>query len=374
MQSVALSWLVYRLTGSSASLGLVGFAGQIPVFVFALFGGAVADRVNKRRILLATQTVSLLQALALALLAFSGRAEVWQLAALALLLGLVTAMDHPTRLSFLVELVGKEDLHTAIGLNSSMFHCARMLGPALAGGLLAMVGEGWCFLLNATSYVAVIGALLALRVAPEHKPAKGGEFFKSIAEGVRFAWRAREIRALLALTAVCGLLGMSYSTLMPVFAAKVYGCGPRGYGLLMASGGAGSMAGALVLAMRPGSEGLWRWRYWSGLGFGASLCAFAAAPVVWVAAALVCLVGFFMLLLAASTNTLLQLGAPDALRGRVMSLFSMLFLGMAPFGALVSGLLAERAGAPLTVGLSGGLCLIAAFFFGRRPKRDAGPE
>jgi MFS family permease len=371
MQSVALSWMVYRVTGSSASLGLVGFAGQIPIFFFALFGGAVADRLSKRQVLLATQTVSMLQAGALTVLAFRGDAQLWQLVALALVLGLANAIDHPTRLAFLVELVGKEDLHNAIGLNSSMFHCARMLGPALAGALLALVGEAWCFLINALSYVAVIGALLCMRLAPRTETATQGMFLKSILDGVDFACRSRELRALLIMTAVCGLFGTCYLTLMPVFAAKIYACGPRGFGFLMASTGAGSLVGALALAMRPAAEGLWRWRFWSGVGLGASLLAFALAPAIWIGAPLAALTGLFMLLLAVTSHTLMQFATSDALRGRVMALYSMLFLGMAPFGALAAGALAERVGAPWTVALSGAVCLIAALLFGRRPRAGA---
>lgn len=372
MQSVALSWLVFRVTGSSASLGLVSFAGQIPIFFFALFGGAVADRVSKRRVLLATQTVSMLQAGALTLLAFRGDAQVWQLVVLSLVLGLANAIDHPTRLAFLVDLVGKEDLHNAIGLNSSMFHCARMLGPALAGALLALVGEAWCFLLNALSYVAVLIALLAMRLSAPPMRTTQGMFLRSILDGVDFACRSRELRVLLVMTAVCGLFGTSYLTLMPVFAAKIFGCGPRGFGLLVASAGAGSLVGALALAMRPEAEGLWRWRFWSGIGLGASLCGFALTPVLWIGAPLAALSGLFMLILAVTSHTLMQFATPDALRGRVMALYSMLFLGMAPFGSLASGFLAEHGGAPMTVILCGAICLLASLFFGRRPKSENG--
>jgi MFS family permease len=366
MQQTAQSWLVYRLTGSSLSLGLVGFAGQFPVFLLAIFGGVMADRMNRRSVLVGTQAASLLQAALLAWLTLAGHIQVWQVMVLASFLGVVNAVDIPTRQSFIVELVGKEDLHNAIALNSSMFNSARILGPSVAGVLLAAVGEGWCFGLNALSFLAVIVCLLRMGVPARPAPEKRGSIMEHLREGFGYAWRTREVRTILLLLAVSSVIGMSYVVLMPVFAEEVLHSGPRGLGLLMAATGCGSLCGALLLAARAESRGIGRFAYFGMLCFGASLVLFAQSRFFWLSALLLVPVGFSMIVSMAAANTMLQTLCPDELRGRVMALYSMVFMGMAPFGALLSGSLAHLIGAPATVTAGGVACILVLGIFGRR--------
>jgi len=358
MQSVAVSWLVYRLTGSSLALGVVGFVSYLPVFVFGLWGGYVADRGNKRAILVVTQAAAMVQALALAALDFSGTATVWQVGGLAMVLGIINAVDMPTRQSFVVEMVGKDDLHNAIALNSSMFNSARVLGPALAGVLVAAVGEGWCFLGNGLSYLAVIAGLLLMRLPPAPKRAGRGRMMSHVAEGLVYAWRDRPMRAILAGLCITSLFGASYMVLMPIFVDAVLGMGARGLGFIMAATGVGSVAAALLLAIKQESRGLGRLRVLAGLGFGLALVAFAFSRAFWLSLLLAPVLGFCLILFFAAANTLLQLRSPDAMRGRVMALYSITLVGMAPFGSLFAGSVSSLLGAPLTVGLAGGICLV----------------
>ena len=366
MQQVAQSWLVYRLTGSSLSLGLVGFAGQFPVFALSIFGGVMADRLHRRNVLVATQAAALVQAAMLAWLTLSGQVQVWHVMVLAVLLGIVNAVDMPTRQSFVVDLVGKKDLHNAIALNSSMFNAARILGPSLAGVLLAAVGEGWCFGLNALSYLAVIGCLLRMGVPRRPAPERNASVLEHLREGFSYAWNTREVRTILLLLGVASVIGMAYVVLMPVFAEEILHSGPRGLGLLMAATGCGSLAGALLLAMRREGHGIGRFTYFGILGMGAGLVLFALSSAFWLSALLLVPVGFCMIVGMASANTLLQLTCPDHLRGRVMALFSMMFMGMAPFGALLAGVLAHGLGARATVVLSGATLLLVVGLGGRR--------
>ena len=365
MQNVAQAWLVYRLTGSSAALGLVTFMGQVPVFALALFGGDWADRADRRAILVLTQTAAMVLALVLAALCLTGTVQVWHIVVLATLLGASMAVDMPTRQSFVTDLVGKEDLPNAIGLNSSMFNLARVLGPTAAGLVLAAVGEGWCFLLNGLSYLAVLAGLLAMRVEPRPAPPARTHILTRLREGLEYAWRTRDIRQVLALIAVGSVFGSSYLVLMPVFAKEVLDSGAAGFSLLMTATGVGSLAGALTLSLRRDGSGLWRVRFLAALAYGAALMCFALSRSFWLSAALLFPVGCCMILLMAASNTLLQTIAPDALRGRVMALFAMMFLGMAPFGALLAGFLAESIGARWTVGLCGAACLLGGLLLGR---------
>lgn len=358
MQQVAQSWLVYRLTGSSLSLGLVGFAGQFPVFLLAIFGGILADRHDRRSILVGTQTASLAQASILAALTFSGHIQLWQVMALACVLGVVNAVDIPTRQSFIVELVGKQDLHNAIALNSSMFNAARILGPSVAGALLAVLGEGWCFSLNALSFLAVIACLMRMRTPPRKAVRPESGVLEHLREGFGYAWKTREVRTVLLLIASLSLIGMSYVVLMPVFAEEILHSGPHGFGLLMAAAGVGSLAAALLLALRSTSQGIGRIAYWGMLGFGVCLALFANSPALWLSILLLIPTGFCMIISMASANTMLQMLCPDHLRGRVMALYSMMFMGMAPFGALISGSLAHWLGARASVSIAGAACVV----------------
>ena len=344
MQSVAQSWLVYRLTGSALLLGSVGFASQIPVFLFAPLGGITADRFNRRYIVICTQIASMVLALVLAALTLLHKVQVWHVFVLAALLGVVNAFDIPGRQSFLVEMVGKEDLMNAIALNSSMFNGARVIGPAIAGILVAKIGEGWCFFANAVSYIAVIIGLLLMKV---HSPVRAAMAspLEHIMEGFRFVNRTAPIRALLLLLGLVSLVGMPYVVLMPIFADQILHGGARGLGILMGATGVGALLGALTLAFREGVKGLGRWVAWCCAGFGASLIVFALSHSFWLSVLLLLPVGYSMMLQMASSNTLIQVMVPDALRGRVMAVYSMMFMGMAPIGALLGGALAEHLGA-----------------------------
>jgi len=368
MQNVAQSWLVYRLTGSALLLGSVGFAGQIPVFLFAPLGGIAADRHNRQHIVIATQIASLILAFILAALTLFHKVQVWHVFLLAALLGVVNAFDIPGRQSFLVDMVGREDLMNAIALNSSMFNGARIIGPAIAGILVSKIGEGWCFFANGASYIAVIIGLLLMRV---HSPARVTSVspFDHMMEGFRFVNQTAPIRALLLLLGLVSLVGMPYVVLMPIFADQILHGGARGLGILMGATGVGALFGALTLAFREGVKGLGRWVAWCCAGFGASLVVFAASHTFWVSVILLLPVGYCMMLQMACSNTLIQVMVPDALRGRVMAVYSMMFMGMAPIGALLGGALAESLGAPRTVEIGGMACLVgAAWFANHLPK------
>jgi MFS family permease len=362
MQSVAQSWLVYRLTHSPLLLGSVGFASQIPVFLFSPLGGIAADRLDRRKIVIGTQIASMLLAFFLAVLTLSDKVQVWHVFVLASLLGVVNAFDIPGRQSFLVEMVGKEDLMNAIALNSSMFNGARVIGPAIAGILVARIGEGWCFFGNAVSYIAVIIGLLLMHVQSPVRAAMASPL-EHILEGFRFVNRTVPVRSLLLLLGVVSLVGMPYVVLMPIFADQILHGGARGLGILMGATGVGALLGALTLAFREGVKGLGRWVAWCCAGFGLSLMIFALSHRFWVSVILLLPVGYSMMLQMACSNTLIQVMVPDELRGRVMAVYSMMFMGMAPIGALLGGASAERLGAPLTVGIGGVACLAGAGWF-----------
>ena len=351
MQTIAEAWLVYRLTGSSLLLGTAGFCSQFPVFLVAPLGGIVADRHNRQRVVIGTQIASMILALLLAILTLTGLVRVWHVFTLAALLGVVNAFDIPARQSFLVDMVGKEDLMNAIALNSSMFNAARIVGPAVAGILVAKIGEGWCFFANGVSYIAVIIGLLMIRVQRPAQLASAASPMAHIMEVFRFVRHTRPVLAILLLLGLVSLVAMPYSVLMPIFADRVLHGGARGLGILMGATGAGALLGALTLASRSGVRGLGKWVAVSCGGFGLFLALFAFSRVFWLSAALLLPVGFCMMLQMSSCNTLIQAMSPDQLRGRVMAVYSMMFMGLAPFGALFGGALADRMGAPRTVAM-----------------------
>jgi MFS family permease len=365
MQSVAQSWLVYRITGSSLLLGSVGFASQFPVLLAAPLGGIVADRYNRRNVVIGTQIASMTLAFILAALTLTNKITITEIFVLAALLGVVNAFDVPGRQSFLVEMVGREDLINAIALNSSMFNGARILGPAIAGILVARIGEGWCFFANAVSYIAVIVGLFLMRV-PRRIERPTGSPVTHVIEGFRFIRSTEPIRALLLLLGLVSLVAMPYTVLMPVFADRILHGGARGLGILMGATGVGALLGALTLAARTGVHGLGRWVTLACAGFSITLMAFALSRSFWLSAALLVPVGFCMMLEMSSSNTLIQAMVPDQLRGRVMAVYSMMLMGMAPFGALLGGALADRLGAPLTVMMGAVACLGGALIFGLR--------
>ena len=364
MQTTAQAWLVYRMTNSALLLGSVGFASQIPVFLVAPIGGITADRRNRQRLVIATQTASMILAGILAWLTLTGRVQVWHIFVLAALLGVVNAFDIPGRQSFLVDMVGKEDLMNAIALNSSMFNGARVIGPAIAGILVARIGEGWCFAANAISYIAVIVGLLLMKVLSPPRASKQSPI-EDIIEGFRWVNHTKVIRALLLLIGLVSLVGMPYTVLMPVFADKVLHGGARELGILMGATGVGALFGALTLAAKTGVTGLGRWVAITCATLGISLFLFSFSTSFWLSAALLLPAGYSMMLQMACSNTLIQTMVPDQLRGRVMSLYSMMFMGMAPFGAFFGGALAHRIGAPITVASGGVACVIGAIWFGR---------
>jgi len=363
MQNIAQAWLVYRMTGSSLLLGSVGFAGQIPVFLAAPIGGIVADRHNRKHVVIATQVSSMVLALVLATLTLTGTVRVWHIFVLASLLGVVNGFDIPGRQSFLVDMVGKEDLMNAIALNSSMFNGARIIGPAIAGILVSKIGEGWCFFANGISYIAVIIGLYMMKVHRHINPPAGSPV-EHIIEGWRFAQHTAPIRALLLLLGLVSLVAMPYSVLMPVFDDKILHGGPGGLGILMGATGVGALLGALALATRSHVRGLGRWVAIACGGFGASLILFSLSRNFWLSTALLLPVGFCMMLQMSASNTLIQAMVPDHLRGRVMALYTMMFMGMAPFGSLFAGAVADRLGAPFTVSIGAVACIGGAALFG----------
>jgi MFS family permease len=365
MQNVAQAWLVYKLTGSSLLLGSVGFASQFPVFLAAPLGGIVADRYNRQRVVIGTQTASMILAFFLAAFTLTNRITVSEIFILAALLGIVNAFDIPGRQAFLVEMVGKEDLINAIALNSSMFNGARIIGPAIAGILVAKIGEGWCFFANGASYIAVIIGLFMMRV-DQRPEVPAGSPLEHILEGFRFVRSTAPIRALLLLLGLVSLVAMPYTVLMPIFADRILHGGARGLGILMGATGVGALLGALTLATRTGVHGLGRWVTVSCAGFAVSLVAFALSKNFWLSTALLLPVGFCMMLQMSSSNTLIQAMVPDHLRGRVMAVYSMMFMGMAPFGALFGGALADRMGAPISVIIGAVAALGGAVIFGLR--------
>jgi len=366
MQSVAQAWLVYRLTGSSLLLGSVSFASQFPVFLFAPIGGTFADRHNRHRIVVATQTASMLLAFVLAWLTLSARVQVWHIFVLAALLGMVNAFDIPARQAFLVDMVGKEDMMNAIALNSSMFNGARIIGPAIAGVVVARIGEGWCFFANAVSYVAVILGLLLMRLRPQEAAARTASTLDNIIEGFQWVRRTAPIKAMLWLLGLVSLVGMPYAVLMPIFADQILHSGARGLGLLMGATGIGALLGALTLALKEGLRGLGKWVAVCSVGFGASLILFAASRHFWLSAAFLVPVGFTFMVQMAASNTLIQSMVPDQLRGRVMAVYSMMFMGMAPVGAFLAGAMAQHLGAPLTLAIGGAACIAGSSIFAAR--------
>jgi MFS family permease len=365
MDQVAESWLVYRLTGSALLLGTVAFAAQIPVFLLAPIGGALADRYDRRRILVGTQSSMMALTFVLAWLTLSHRVQIWHVVTLAALTGIVNAFDLPARQAFVVDMVSRTDLVNAIALNSSMFNGARIIGPALAGIVVAAIGEGWCFFANGISFIAVIAGLLMMRMERPRQALEGSPV-ENIIEGFRFVAGTGPVRALMSLLGLVSFTAMPYAVLMPVFAAQILHGGARALGLLMGCSGAGALVGALTLAMRKTLKGLSVWVAVSCAGFGTALLLFSFSRSMWLSCALLVPAGFCMMIQMASSNTLIQSMVPDRLRGRVMSVYAMTFMGMAPLGALLAGSLAHNLGAPWTVAIGGIISIAGAAVFGAR--------
>lgn len=373
MQQVAQSWLIYRLTNSALLLGLVGFAGQIPIFLIAPIGGHVADRVDRRRIIIVTQTAAMILAFTLAALTLSGRIHEWHIVVLAACLGIVNAFDMPARQAFIVQMVERDDLMNAIALNSSMFNGARVVGPAVAGILVAAIGEGWCFFANGASYIAVLAGLLMMTTERFVPKQIAGSALQNIVEGFRFVAGNAPIRALLLLIAVVSFTGMPYAVLMPVFADRILHAGARGLGILMGASGIGALLGSIMLALRSTVRGLGRWVAVSCAAFGAMLIAFSVSRSLWLSVAILVPLGMSMMVQMSSSNTLIQSMVPDELRGRVMAAYTMMFMGMGPLGALGAGTVADRVGAPVAVIVGGIITIVAAAIFSIRLPALRGP-
>ena len=365
MQTVAQSWLVYRMTNSPLLLGAVSFAGQIPVFPMAPLAGMVADRWNRRTIVIITQTASMILAFILAVSTLLNRVTVWEVIVLAALLGVVNAFDIPARQSFLVEMVGREDLMNAIALNSSIFNSARIIGPAIAGILVAGIGEGWCFFANGVSYIAVIAGLFMMRIPARQAERAIKSAYDHIAEGFRFVRQTAPIRALLTMLGLVSLVGMPYSVLMPVFAKQILHGDATTLGVLGSAAGIGALTGALALASRTRVNGLGRVVWMACASFGTFLILFSFSHHYALSVLLLVPVGFSLMTQMGATNTLVQSMVPDRLRGRTMAVYSMMFMGMSPLGALLAGAAADRIGAPMTVALGGALAIVGAILFAR---------
>jgi MFS family permease len=366
MTRIAMSWLVYRLTGSALLLGVVSFAGRIPIFLLTPLAGVWVDRWDRHRTLVLTQILSMLQSLTLAVLALSGIISVWQVALLALFQGFINTFDMPARQAFVIQMVDKrEDLGNAIALNSSMVNAARLVGPAVAGVVIAAAGEGFCFLVDGISYIAVIASLLAMKISAPQVRKSERHVLHELQEGWRYVWGSVAIRSILLLLAVMSLMGMPYTVLMPIFAANVLHGGPHALGFLMAASGVGALAGAVTLAMRKSVLGLGRRIAVTSALFGAGLIAFGLSSSLWLSLLILPVAGFGMMQQMASSNTILQTIVDDEKRGRVMAYFALAFQGMAPLGSLLAGGLASSIGAPLTVTLGGAACILASICFAR---------
>jgi MFS family permease len=367
MTRIATAWLVYRLTKSALLLGTVSFMGQIPTFLLAPFAGVWIDRLNRRQVLVWTQALSMVQSLALAAMTLSGRITIPWLLALSAMQGMINAFDMPGRQSFMVKMVeDRRDLQNAIAINSSMVNMARLVGPSLAGMLIAITSEGWCFLIDGISYLAVIASLLAMRLHTPPVERKPTSTLTELKAGWTYVSEFLPVRTILLLFAVVSLMGMPFVVLMPIFAAQVLHGGPHTLGFLMGAMGVGALASALSLAARKSVRGLVRIIPLAGAVFGLGLIGFGLSRVFWLSMLMVLVAGIGMMQGMASSNTVIQTIVSEDKRGRVMSYYTMAFVGMAPFGSLLAGTMAHAFGAPRTVIVSGSVVLLGAGWFATR--------
>jgi MFS family permease len=364
MTRLATSWLVYRLTGSALLLGIVGFSGQIPTFLFAPFAGVWVDRLDRRRVLVVTQILAMLQSLALAALTLTRQINIQEIIWLSAFQGLINAFDMPARQAFLVQMVeDRQDLGNAIALNSSMVNLARLVGPSLAGAVIALAGEGACFLIDGISYIAVIASLLAMRLPSVAVKPTVDSMLGQLKEGWAYVSGFAPVRTILLLFAMVSLMGWPFTVLMPIFAGKILHGGPHTLGFLMGAVGIGALISAMSLALRKTVLGLGRMIPLSTAALGAGLILFGLSRILWVSLMLMLVCGFGMMQQMAASNTIIQTIVEDNKRGRVMSFYAMAFVGMAPFGSLLAGVLAHAIGAPRTVMLSGACCIAGAAWF-----------
>jgi MFS family permease len=367
MQFMAMSWLVYRLTHSAFALGVIGFSSQITIFFVTPFAGVWADRWNRRRIIIITQILAMIQAFVLAFLVLTNTATVWHIIALSVFLGLVNSFDMPVRQAFTVDMIeNKEDLSNAIALNSTMFNIARFLGPTIAGFVVAAFGEGICFLFNGLSYIAVIIALLLMKITPPVTANQNSRFWESMKEGFVYTFGFAPMRFILILMALVSLVVMPYAVLLPVFAKDVLHGDSQTLGFLMGAAGLGALAGALYLAAKKGVRGLDKTIVLATIMVGVGIILLSLSRTIWVSLALMLFIGFGIMVYMASSNTVLQTIVDDDKRGRVMGFFVMAFIGLAPFGSLLAGGLASQIGTPNTLFLSGIACLLGGLVFIRK--------
>jgi MFS family permease len=367
MQMVAMSWLVYRLTGSASMLGVIGFVSQVPTFVLAPFAGVLADRWNRQRLLLSTQIFAMLQAAALAWFVLSGTVQVWQIMTLAFLLGVINAFDIPVRQSFVVELVEKrEDLNNAIALNSSLITSARLIGPSVAGVLIVFIGEGGCFIINSLSYLGVIVAIASMRLKPQKERGVERHVLLELRDGFHYAYGFAPIRSILFMMMLMSFAGMPYVVLMPVFAKNVLHGGSHTLGFLMGAAGFGALICTIRLASRKSVLGLGRLIACAAGIFGIGIASFALSHTMALSMLFLCMAGFGSMAVISSSNTILQTIVDDDKRGRVMSFFTMSFMGTTPFGNLVAGLVADRIGPQNTLIIGAAACLIGGLVFARQ--------
>jgi len=370
IQRITIPWLVYQLTNSAFLLGVVGFAGQIPTFLIAPFAGVLTDRLNRYRLLIFTQVAAMIQAFMLAFLYLSGHIQVWQIILLSVMLGCINAFDVPARQSFMIEMVEKkEDLANAIALNSSMVNGARLLGPSIAGLLIALTGEGVCFLLNGVSYLFVIVSLLMMSIVPRVITNKNKDVMKEMKEGFRYTFGFPPIKYIIMLLALVSLTAMPYTVLMPVFAKEVLHGGSHTYGFLMGASGLGALLGALFLASRKNVLGLDKVIPLAAGTFGLALIAFSFSRYFAISLGLMIFIGLGMMLQLATSNTIIQTIVEDDKRGRVMSFYTMAFMGTAPFGSFLAGSIASKMGAPTTLLIGGSVCVLGAIVFSRHLPR-----
>jgi len=364
MQYIAVSWLVYRLTNSALMLGLVGFVGQLPTFVIAPLAGVLGDRYERRRMLVVIQSLAMAQASILAFLVLSHQIQVWQIIVLSFFLGIINSFDMTIRQAFTVEMIDdREDLGNAIALNSTMLNAARLIGPALAGLLIVSIGEGICFLLNAISYIAVIASLLIMRIPKIRHAEAPRRILSELKEGFSYAANFPPIKWILLVLSLISLMGVSYQILLPVITREIFKGGANTMGFFMTMAGFGALGGAIFLAARKSVRGLPRIIAWTAGLFGLTLMAFAFSRTYWLSMGILLVSGFAMMVHMASCNTILQTIVEEDKRTRIMSFYTMAFLGMMPFGSLLAGALAARIGAPYTLLLEGVCCVLGAVYF-----------
>jgi len=370
IQMVAVTWLVYKMTNSAFILGIVGFSGQLPLFIIAPFAGVIADRWDKKRMLLITQSLALLQALILAVLVFLNLITIWHLIVLSVFLGIINAFDMPIRQSFVVDMLDnqKQDINNAIALNSSMVNGARLIGPSIAGILIATLGDGWCFAINCLSYLAVIISLLRMKILKIPVKKSQTNVIGQLKEGFKYTFGFKPIKYLILLLAIVSLMGTPLTLLAPVFAKDFLHGDASTFGFLMSAYGTGALVGAIYLLNKKNVLGLGKLIALAVLIFGGGMIAFSLSRYLWLSLVIMMLAGMGMMLNVASTNTMLQTLAEENKRGRVMSFYAMAFRGMSPFGSLIGGSLAGLIGAPLTLILGGAGCLAAvSIYFKKLP-------